>query len=171
MNATITLDEEKFDVAEFYDATDDVIGIETSPVAVHETPPPSDGGELRTDHKDWRPEVVKQLSAIQNLSEGWDSRGAARPDVNVVKSALALLEKLYGAADIPKPHINPTPSGGVQLDWESEGRYFEIELIDPRIAEYYYQDRDARVESVGTIYYGEPLLELLEFVRRVHPQS
>ena len=166
-----TLDESKVDVARYDNPTDGILGIETSPVAVDMPTPRRDGHVRTTIHGDWLAEAAGQLSAIQNLGDGWDSRGAARPRVQVVRSAASLLTSLFRAADIPKPHINPTPSGGVQFDWESEGRYFEIELIDPRVAQYYYQDRDAREESEGTIYYGEPLLELLEFVRRVHPQS
>ena len=170
MSDHATLDEEKVDVAEFEDTTDDVIGIKTSPVPVDETPRPRVEGVRPAIYGNWLAEATVQLSAILNLSDGWDSRGAERPDAKVVRSASNLLTHLFRAADIPKPHINPTPSGGVQFDWESGGRYFEIELIDPRVAQYYYQDRDAQKESEGTIYDSERLLELLKFVRRVHPQ-
>ena len=170
VNSDATLDEDKVDVFRFDNPTDGILGVEVSPVAGDAPSPPRDRRVRPTIHGDWLAEAAGQLSAIQNLSDGWDSHGAARPRVQVVRNAASLLTSLVSAADIPKPHINPTPSGGVQFDWEAGGRYFEIELIDPYVAHYYYQDRDAAEESEGTIYSGELLLELLEYLRRVDSQ-
>ncbi|MCH8922010.1 MAG: hypothetical protein IIA67_02540 [Planctomycetes bacterium] len=170
MTFAATLDEGKMDVFRFDNPTDGILGIETSPVGVGTRIPLRDGRVRTTIHGDWLAEAAGQLSAIQNLGDGWDSRGGVRPRVQVVRSAASLLTSLFRAVDIPKPHINPTPSGGVQFDWEAGGRYFEIELIDPYVAHYYYQDRDAAEESEGTIYSGELLLELLEYLRRVDSQ-
>ena len=171
MSDNTTLDEEKVEVRQFDSITDKVIGIETSPVAIDQVSQLHVGAVRPVIHGNWLAEAAVQLNAIQNLSDGWDSHGADRPDVNIVRSASSLLTDIFRAADIPKPHINPTPSGGVQFEWESGGRYFEIELVDPYVARYYYQNRDAQEESEGTIYDGEPLLVLVEFVRRVDSQS
>lgn len=167
MSDNATLDEEKVDVRELGNTADEILGIETSPVAVDDSPRPRISAVPPAIHKDWLLEAAVQLRAIKNLSDGWDSRGAERPDAEILNSAKSLLTNLFRAADIPKPHINPTPSGGVQFDWESGGRYFEIELIDPYVAQYYYQDRDAQEASEGSIYGGEPLLELVKYLRLI----
>ncbi|HUY36910.1 MAG TPA: hypothetical protein VMV69_29595 [Pirellulales bacterium] len=116
----------------------------------------------------WMVQAVKQLQAIAKLPDGWDSNGAAAPDENVITSACVLLDGLALAEpSLPKPRIDPTPSGGIQFAWQSASRYFEIELIDPLTTQFYFVDRAAREEMEGELRAGESLSEVVRYVRRV----
>ena len=115
----------------------------------------------------WLSFVRKQLQAIKSLPDGWDSYGAPRPDARLVAAARGLIECVAQAADLPQPHVNPTRSGGVQFEWESAGRYFEIEVTRQCAAEYLYCDDAAHVEETGNLFAEEPLEEVLAFIRRV----
>ena len=116
---------------------------------------------------DWLPVVRKQLHAIESLPNGWDSNGAPSPDARLVVAARGLIECLARDSDLPQPHVNPTRNGGVQFEWESRDRYFELEVTAERAAEYLYCDDVARVEDTGNLFEDESLEEVLAFIRRV----
>jgi len=115
----------------------------------------------------WLPFVRKQLEAIAALPEGWDSYGGASPDPRLVWGAQSLIECLAQAPGLPQPHVNPTPSGGVQFEWEVGDRYFEVEIVAGRAATYLYCDDAAGVEETGNIFELESLEPVLAFVRMV----
>ncbi|MBI1902814.1 MAG: hypothetical protein HYS13_17080 [Planctomycetia bacterium] len=123
------------------------------------------------DTAPWLPDALRQLEAIRQLRPGWDSRGAAPPNAATVTSAAGLAKALAAAADIARPHIHPTPSGGVQFEWEAGPRYFEIELLDGATAKYYFEDRDARDEAEGTFRGLDWLSAVAGYVRRVGSAS
>ena len=72
---------------------------------------------------DWLEDVAKQFTAIANLPDNWDSNGASHPDKRSLEAAWGLLTSLCRAEGLTRPHVNPTPSGGVQLEWESGSHY------------------------------------------------
>lgn len=115
----------------------------------------------------WLPFVSKQLDAIASLTLGWDSYGAPGPDIRLVAAAQGLIECLAQVADVPKPHVNPTRSGGVQFEWEAGDRYFELEVVDERVATYLYCDEVACVEDTGKVREQESLEPVLAYIRRV----
>ena len=120
----------------------------------------------------WFDQAVRQLQAIERLPDGWDSHGAGRPDLKTIQSALNVLAAMaLHEETLTKPQINPTPSGGVQFDWESGPRYFEIEFVDPLTAEYYLVDREARTETEGELHVGDSLNEIIGYARGfgLHP--
>jgi hypothetical protein len=121
----------------------------------------------REPQPSWLPFVRKQLEAIAALPEGWDSYGGASPDPRLVWAAQSLIECLAQAPGLPQPHVNPTPSGGVQFEWEVGDRYFEVEVVAERAATYLYCDDAAGVEETGNIFELESLEPVLDFVRRV----
>jgi hypothetical protein len=113
-------------------------------------------------------QALAQLDAIEQLSPGWDSHGGDPPDQQIVHSARHLLLSLSILGDqLAKPHVHPTPSGGVQLHWESGPRYFEIELVDPREARFYFVDRAAQTEAEGDLQVGDSLGRVVELARSV----
>lgn len=116
---------------------------------------------------EWLPFCLKQLDAISTLPENWDSYGAAPPDAKIMASARRLLLSLASSADVPKPHVNPTPDGGVQFDWERGSRYFELDVVSPDTAEYLYADPAERAEEEGAVREGESLEIVIGYVRRV----
>lgn len=116
---------------------------------------------------DWLERVAAQFEAIAKLPYGWDGDGAPRPEICTLEAAWGLLTSLCRAWDVPKPHVNPTRCGGVQLEWENGARYFEIELVAQRAATYLYRDDDSSEEIVGEIFEQEPLHGILNFIWRV----
>lgn len=121
-----------------------------------------------TDRSTWIRDATAQLRAIMDLRAGWDSNGAEPPDPSIVTGALALLQCLVGDARVPKPHINPTPSGGVQFEWERGDRYFEIELVSPTEAHGYFADPDSRRGQCVTVRAGESLLPVVICIEQVY---
>ncbi len=126
------------------------------------TPPPSTVGALT-----WLPTVTKQLRAIEQLTPGWDSNGADPPNPRILRAAHTLIVCLCEAGLIAKPHVNPTRNGGVQLEWESPLRYFELDVDCEQSAAYFFQDEIEGAEVEGRVSVGERLEPILEFVRRV----
>jgi hypothetical protein len=124
------------------------------------------GAEL-TSSENWLDLARRQFDAVLRLQPGWDSNGADAPDPKLVGAAKALLENLCAGGSFPKPHISPTRSGGIQFEWEADGRYFEIEVTGEREATYLYQDTAARIEEAGTLREGEGRGKLLAYVDRV----
>jgi len=116
---------------------------------------------------DWLEDIRTQFSAIASLPDGWDGNGALHPDIRSLEAAWGLLASLCRAEDVTKPHVNPTRSGGVQLEWENGSRYFEIDVVAERAATYLYRDCDSGVEDTGEVFEGEPLLSIIRFIRRV----
>src|SRR5687768_16640191 len=88
----------------------------------------------------WWPLAEKQFQALLGLSKNWDGDGASAPDPKFVEAAKTLLRALIAERVFSKPHIYPTRSGGVQLEWERGERYFEIEVVSPACVELYFSD-------------------------------
>ncbi len=124
-------------------------------------------GVRPTVRSHWLEEAARQFRAIANLPQGWDSYASPPPEVGKLEMGWRLLVCLCQARDLPKPHINPTPSGGVQLDWEEEHLYFEVEVVSESAATYLWVNDVAGVEETGTISEGDPLDAIIQFVRRV----
>ena len=84
-----------------------------------------------------------------------------------LNAAWGLLSCLCQAGDLPRPHVNPTPDGGVQFEWEEGQRYFEIVVVGERAATFLYCDDEAVVEKTGEIFEDDPLDAVVAYVRRV----
>jgi hypothetical protein len=124
--------------------------------------------ELR-DAPPWLAQAVKQLQAITSLPAGWDSHGGSPPDRRCLESAKSLLsETVKVPFDLPKPRINPTPGGGVQFEWESPGKYLEVEVVSADAAEYFFQDNADSIEVEDTLHVGDPLDNLVRLLKRVY---
>jgi len=115
---------------------------------------------------DWFVEAQRQFQAISRLPHGWDSQGGDPPNRATVRSGSVLLGALATASpSLTKPHIDPTPSGGVQFHWESGPRYFEIDIVDPQTAQFYYVD--AQREQEGTFYLDDDVAQVLQLALSV----
>jgi hypothetical protein len=115
----------------------------------------------------WLDQAREQLAAIRRLPRGWDSYGADPPISEIVDAAMTLLESLHSTGLVPKPHIYPTRSGGVQFEWENGARYFEIEIVSSTVAELFYSDAVSHVQNPGRFSLGDPLEPLLASIRSV----
>jgi len=121
----------------------------------------------RVVSSDWLPEVRLQLDAIKRLPHGWDSHDSPPPDTRVIEAGWGLLLCLCEGGELPRPHVNPTPSGGVQFEWEAGDRYFELEVVAERAAEYFYCDRDRGVEKEGVVFESESLEPVVRHIREI----
>lgn len=72
--------------------------------------------------------VLRNLLEMADLKENWDSEGARPVDpACIVRAARALVE-LHERCG-PLPSVVPTREGGVQLEWEDERGYAEVEFL------------------------------------------
>ena len=115
----------------------------------------------------WLPQACDRVRAMEKLRAGWDSHGAEPPNSKVIDAAIALLTKLADAASFAKPHIQPTPVGGIQFEWESAGRYLEVECTPSSEAHCYYQDREAGVEEEQVLPSGGNVDVLLKYLVQI----
>jgi hypothetical protein len=116
---------------------------------------------------DWREAVFRQLDAIESLPSGWDSNRAAPANARLLNSARSLLGSLCSRGWIARPHVSPTPRGGVQFEWEASGRYFEIEIVAERAAEFLFQDLASQTEIEGEIFEGEAVDRVVKYISQV----
>jgi hypothetical protein len=167
MTGQLTLDEDYIDLQQFDNKADEVTGAGVSRRPLYCQPSPR-GHQGSSSSDSWLYQVIRQLQAIKDLPDGWDSHGGQSPDPCVVQSACALIAALSTADPaLAKPHVHPTPSGGVQFHWESGRRYFEIELVDPMTAQFYFLDREAQAETEGQLRVGDSLGAVLAFAQNV----
>ncbi|HUE73404.1 MAG TPA: hypothetical protein VMP01_21175 [Pirellulaceae bacterium] len=115
----------------------------------------------------WLQRAFEQISAIADLKPGWDSQGADPPDETILQGAVSLLLALHQTGRVPKPHIHPARSGGVQFEWENGPRYFEIELVAETRASFFYSDAASQFETSGSIREGDSLEEVTVLIRQV----
>jgi hypothetical protein len=76
----------------------------------------------------WLASTVRDLEEVLRLPAGWDSYGARSIDIEVVVLALEVLSQ-SAAAVTPAPIVVPTPEGGIQLEWHTQGRDIEVAIL------------------------------------------
>jgi hypothetical protein len=118
---------------------------------------------------EWTDEILKQFQAIAQLQPGWDSYGGLAPSIAAIGTAGVLLAELCKATSWcpPKPHVNPTPDGGIQFEWEEGQRYFEIHVMGFDTITYYYVDEAIAIEQSGIVTATIPLQHVVDYIRRV----
>jgi len=76
----------------------------------------------------WLESVVRKIDDLASLSLNWDSYGSSPPGVEecqYAKSILSLIEQ----DNFPVPDIVPVSGGGIQLEWQYQGRALELEIV------------------------------------------
>lgn len=130
----------------------------------------STSGEPASGNQPWVEKALLQLDRISRLAPGWDANGAPSPDENLVRAGRSLLLLLWASRQpsrpIGEPHVSPTRAGGVQFEWENEGRYFEVEITTEEQATWFFQDLSARIEEEGIYSKDESPAELLAYIER-----
>ncbi len=81
--------------------------------------------------RDWQ-RLLAALERLEELPPGWNGQRAEAPDHSTLRQAVNILKRLVGMLDPccwKSAFVNPTPSGGVQLEWElASGKYAELEI-------------------------------------------
>jgi hypothetical protein len=67
------------------------------------------------------------------LQAGWDTYGAPPIDEDCLGGAVASLKQIIGwrreqELMVEAPFVAPMSNGGVQLEWEKEGKYLEVHV-------------------------------------------
>jgi len=91
--------------------------------------------------------VNSQLQAIASLNNTTFEYSV--PDTNIIKLAEEFIMNIIDF--VPAPHINPTPSGGIQFEWESGPLYLEVEIEENGSIVYFWCDKNAKIEDTGSI--------------------
>jgi hypothetical protein len=119
----------------------------------------------------WWPQAFEEILSLARYPAGWDSHGAASPVPKLLAAGADLLSGIATATWVPKPRIVATRSGGIQFEWESGSRYFEIDVVAERAAEFLFQDVAGGTERVGVLFEEESLEPVLRFIREVESST
>lgn len=68
-----------------------------------------------------------KFDELSELQEDWDTYGGKRIDPSILTAARDLTAELVGAGH-PQPHVVPTTTGGVQLEWHQDGADLELKF-------------------------------------------
>lgn len=88
-----------------------------------------DLGEGMMDKAELIKTIDERLAELAALEEDWNNYRADRIDAEVI----ARVRKFFDLLDyvFPKPYLFPTPSGGINIEWEEckENRGLSIEFM------------------------------------------
>jgi hypothetical protein len=99
----------------------------------------------------WLAPVVERCQELLRLRAGWNSYGAAPVDIGVVEAALRTLDRIM-TASAPLPPLVPTSSGGVQVEWHTQGADFEVAFHPSGTISAAYEDINGdewEIEEIG----------------------
>ncbi len=114
----------------------------------------------------WLGTELAVLFVISKLPSNWDSYQADPPLPELIETAKQLLTDLARDHELPRPHVGPTRRGGVQIEWEHDHRYFEIEVHTYLGAHLLYSGDG--VEETSCYMKGDRLDTMIEYIHRVH---
>ena len=116
--------------------------------------------------------VLERVKAFANLQKGWDSYSAAAIKPGAIRAAAAFLvlaasELRVRGVSMIAPFCAPVSRGSVQVEWEDDGKYLEIEFVDERQIEYMRSVGDLSAEGVTE---REKALELAVWFHLEHAE-
>src|SRR5215467_9106658 len=76
----------------------------------------------------WLRAAQRKISELARLAENWDSYGSRPIQEAAIEQASKAIEYLSDI-NLPPPQIFPVPGGGLQLEFEQDGRELEIEFL------------------------------------------
>lgn len=95
--------------------------------------------------RSWLYEAARRLREIRNLAPNWDSYGSPPLNEVVFGSAKEFLFSLH--RDAPSPSVVPVSGGGVQFEWQINGRELEIEFCPDGRIEYLRVSEDETMDE------------------------
>lgn len=81
-----------------------------------------------TDIPDWYIHAVRTVNRLSDQAENWDGYGSLNIQVPARATANELLA-ILSMSGMSAPHILPLSSGGLQFEWDFEGRGLELEIL------------------------------------------
>lgn len=83
----------------------------------------------------WLRAAQHKISELTQLQENWDSYGSPPIQPSAIEQASESL-KYLSVLHLPHPQIFPVPGGGLQIEFQQEGRELEIEFLPDGSIEY-----------------------------------
>ncbi len=114
----------------------------------------------------WLDTELAALFVISKLKSNWDSYQADPPTPEIIETAKQLLIDLAKDSKLPRPYVNPTRNGGVQIEWEYGQRYFELDVHTYMGVHTLYSGDG--VEEKSCYMEGDRLDTIIEYIYRVH---
>jgi hypothetical protein len=95
--------------------------------------------EYAEPEQKWQIEIQNQLVEHVQMPEGWDGYGAPAPTMDAAFFALLILSKIMRVRS-PIPHVVPSSTGGIQLEWHEKDIDLELHISAPYRCEMWFQD-------------------------------
>jgi hypothetical protein len=93
----------------------------------------------------WIEEVRADIERLRHLDPNWDGYGAPAIDPAIIDAAKSFVASLPATCLIP-PHVVPTSSGALQLEWHDGPKSLELEFESPDSIRYLQWHPQANVE-------------------------
>jgi len=113
----------------------------------------------------WLTITLKRLKEISDYSDNWDSYGSPRLSRKAISQAKGFLLSL--PAEIREPMTVPVPCGGIQFEWQGDGRELEIEIRPDGRIEYLAVFEDGAMKEGEILSVEDPIAQ--DLVRWVLP--
>ena len=82
-------------------------------------------------------QVVGEIRSYGVLGNNWDGEGAARPNLNSIRSAVAFVRLLDPSIEMPEPML--FASGRAGLFWNNENIYADLEFTEAHSITYFVE--------------------------------
>jgi len=76
----------------------------------------------------WLESAFEEIEELAALPFNWDGYGSSPPGMKECQYAKRLLTSI-SFAKFPRPNIVPVSGGGIQLEWQYQGRELELEIV------------------------------------------
>lgn len=87
----------------------------------------------------WRAAIRQRLSEFVRMPSNWDGYGAPVVSAAVAALAFAVLEDVMRPG-VPLPHVVPSSTGGVQIEWHERDIDLELHVAGPYNFELWFED-------------------------------
>lgn len=107
----------------------------------------------------WLGAALRDLVRWANKDQGWDSYGARRISPRVARRVAKLL-RMLASAQVPRPFITGTSTGGLNLQWESDGYDIQFTFEEGESSALYW-NKDEGEEWEGPLERATSALQAL----------
>lgn len=107
----------------------------------------------------------RKVAELSRLPENWDTYGSTSIQSPAIEMALKILF-LVDRQGVAVPQIFPVSGGGIQLEWQSERRELEIEILPNGMLEYLIVDEQMNMQEGALPAHEEfNIYNLIKWVR------